>query len=233
MSPFLHVLIYYSLGTGKLWPEEEGKQARVVVGSYRHRGSKSDAAREETRFLTRNSNPKSSGLRWLLGPRIHKSGYRRYLPTGAGTQQALPGFPAALGLEKGCKLQGPRHLPLLVGSEGACPDHCPTPRALGPSPLKGRSGEGSVASWWWVGAQKPKIRASFCLGGATCKARGVTYPSPPPLTLVLRPKREAGSALKASREMSGPGAPKSAYPRSLEQASDGDHGSQVGWPAGH
>lgn len=51
------------LGTGKLRPEEEEKQALVVVGLNRLKGSKSDAVREETRFLTRNSDPKSSGLR--------------------------------------------------------------------------------------------------------------------------------------------------------------------------
>lgn len=28
-----------------------------------------------------------------------------------------------------------------------------------------------MVSWWWLGALKPKIRASFCLGRATCKAR--------------------------------------------------------------
>lgn len=63
------------------------------------------------------------------------------------------------------------HLPLRAGSEEACPDHCPTPRALGPAPLEGRSGEGTVVSWWWVGAQTPKIRVSSCLGEATSKAR--------------------------------------------------------------
>lgn len=200
------------------------------MGLYRHRGSKSDAAREETRFLTRNSNPKSSGLRWLLGPRIHKSGYRRYLPTGAGTQQALPGFPAALDLEEGCKLQGPRTSPLLAGSEGACPEHCPTPRALGPLPLKGRSGEGP----WRVGSglvhRNLRLgRLSALEGQHVKRERGVTYPAPPPLTLELQPKRKRGSALKASREMTGPGAPKTAYLRRLKQASDGDYGAQVVW----
>lgn len=63
------------------------------------------------------------------------------------------------------------HLPLRAGSEGACPDHCPTPRALGPAAPQREKWEGTVVSWWWVGAQKPKIRASFCLGGATGKGR--------------------------------------------------------------
>lgn len=139
---FLHVFIYYSLGTGKLWPEEEGKQARVVVGLYRHRGSKSDAAREETRFLRRNSDPKSSGLCWLSGPRIHKSGYRRYLPTGAGTQQALPGFPAALGLEEGCKLQGPRTSPSRRGQKGRALTTAPPQGRWEPRPSKGEMGKG-------------------------------------------------------------------------------------------
>lgn len=62
------------------------------------------------------------------------------------------------------------HLPLRAGSEGACPDHCPTPRALGPAAPQRKKGEGTVVSWWCVSAQKPKIRASFGLGEATCKA---------------------------------------------------------------
>lgn len=68
------------------------------------------------------------------------------------------------------------HFPLRAGSEGACPDQCPTPRALGPrSPSNAALAHRNLRMG----------RLSALEGWPVKRGRGVPGSTPPPLTLVL------------------------------------------------
>lgn len=87
------------------------------------------------------------GLPRPARPGAHKSGSGRQLPT----QPAELGFPPALVAEAEAEAGGERprarHLPLRAGSEGAGPDHRPTPRARGWASARKGTGRGAKADW--------------------------------------------------------------------------------------
>lgn len=153
-------------------------------------------SREETRFLTtipRSPTRKEAVFACPTGPSAHKSGpsviYRRREqkpdPPRCSDGQAVLSLQEEAGLER----PRARNPPLLrAGSEGAGPDHRPTPRALWPTCGTKREGERNAGRLGLVRGATYELAASRA-------ERGVPASPIPPASSGTTPR--AGPVLRA------------------------------------